>query len=169
VLRTDQDLSAGQVMRIRVEPADDVDAMIVVAMSPATAEQWVSWARANLPDVFSESQTDDEIHDFFFSAGSDVWNSGDGHDAVAGMDVLTIDTAYEGEVEAMYLPVVADGSYRVIVGSYGGDGDARAIVQVWDDTVDPVADAEAIYWQEDFDDEFFTETAFYDDSAPYTP
>jgi len=163
------DLEAGDVMRVRVEPSGDVDAMIVVAMDDSVADAWVEWARTNLPDVFDSSQTAEDVHNFFFTPGEEIWDSGAAGAAVEGMQAFVIDSGYEGEIDAMFLPVVTAGTYTVVVGSLSGDGTARTIVQVWDEQVDPVADAEQIYWQEPFDDEFFTETAFYEDSEPYTP
>lgn len=162
------DLTAGQVVRVRMEPSAEIDAMVIVAIDSATADSWGAWGAANL-GVYA-GMTPAAVRDALVSPGEDAWTEGAAGDAVRGKWVLLgFDANWLGEYEAGFLPAMATGRYTVVLGAYEGSGTARAVLQVWDGTLDPVADAEQVFALEPFDDPFFTEPAFYDATTPYQP
>lgn len=162
------DLTAGQAVRVRMEPSAEVDAMVIVAIDSTTADGWGAWGAANLSVYVGMTPT--EVRDALVSPGEEAWTVGAAGDAVRGKWLLLgFDANWTGEYEAGFLPAMVTGRYTIVMGSYEGAGTARAVLQVWDGLLDPVADAEQVYALEPFDDPFFSEPAFYEDAAPYQP
>jgi hypothetical protein len=173
-LSIDVTLQQGQAFRFRVEPGPDLDSELFLAVDAGTAldiatEIFPAY-QAVEEDLMSNPQ---ELADLLFESGTEAFRPGPVQDTFADSSVISMnDPGFEGEPDADFFVALASGTYTVVAQSYGGDGPARLIVEVWDDTVDVAqlvalmetdADAffDAIPW--------FQDPVFFEDETPYQP
>jgi hypothetical protein len=167
-------LRQGQAFRFRVEPGPDLDSELFIAVDESTAMDIAGViypAYQAIDEDFVASP--EELADLLFESGTDAFRPGAVQTAFADSSVISMnDPGFEGEPDADFFVALASGTYTVVTQSYGGDGPARFMLEVWDDTVDmdqllasleadPDAFFELIPW--------FNEPAFFEDEAPYTP
>jgi hypothetical protein len=173
-LSLDVTLDQGQAFRFRVEPGPELDSELFIAVDESTAVDiatvFYNAAETSAADMASDAE---EFADLLFTPGSDMFRPGAVQTSFADSSVISMrDPGYEGEPDADFFVALASGTYTVVTQSYGGDGSARFMVEVWDDTVDmdqflalleinPDTYFDTIPW--------FNEPAFFEDEAPYTP
>jgi hypothetical protein len=169
VVEASMQLQEGQMLRVRVEPTDDLDTDPVIAVDDQLADDYATTVLEHFPDLFASGATVSDVRDQIFADGSDHFDSGDGVEALRDTWVYGFDYGSSGSPDADWFIVAADGTYQLVVGSYSGDGDVRVIIEVWDETVDFASQADELFEGDLLSDEFFTEAAFYEDDAPYEP
>jgi hypothetical protein len=167
-------LNEGQAFRFRVEPGPDLDSELFIAVDESTA---VDIATVIYPaygaDAAEAASDAEEFADLLFTPGSEAFRPGAVQTSFADSSVISMqDPGYEGEPDADFFVALASGTFTVVAQSYGGDGSARFMVEVWDNMVDmdqllasletdPDAFFDTIPW--------LSEPAFFEDEAPYTP
>ena len=167
-------LDQGQAFRFRVEPDPDLDSELFIAVDESTAFDIATVLYPAYGEDVAEVASDaEEFADLLFTPGSEAFRPGAIQTSFADSSVISMqDPGFEGEPDADVFVALASGTFTVVAQSYGGDGSARFMVEVWDDMVDmdqllasletdPDAFFETIPW--------FNEPAFFEDEAPYTP
>ena len=159
-------LDAGDVVRLRVEPAGRLDTRIVVLVAEPTAR---AMARA-LARGSSTSGGDapDAIFDRVFSDARSVLTGGDAATQFADLIAFRqIDTGGAGRPDAEYLTVLVDADLTVVVESKGHQlaGAARLVTERYAESFDPATDDPTTFYA----GSFFTEDAFYRTPGAYAP
>lgn len=162
-------LKEGQMVRMRVEPSEDLDTDPVIALDDQLADEYSANVLEHFPDLFESDATIDDVRDQIFADGSDHFDSGDAVELLQDTWVYGFDYGSSGSPDADWFIVAADGTYQIVVGSYSGDGDVRLIVEVWDETIDFATQADELFEGDLLAGEFFTEAAFFEDDTPYQP
>lgn len=160
-------LKAGEVVRIRLEPARRLDVAATVLVDEKAARAAADLVASDLPDIFSEDDPD-KVYDDAFTDAASVITDGDAEGKFDGQLLYeSIDHGSKGDTEADFLVAFADATYTIVVTSSASEshGDVRIVLEKYDKVFDPKHDDLTAF----LDGRFFSDSDFFSDSGPFTP
>jgi hypothetical protein len=160
-------MKAGQVVRIRVEPAGNLDTRSGVLLTRDDVTDEVSAGIEFYSPFFSDSDFDEALTDFFSDA-RDLFSDGLEGDLRRGYGYILGDDGTEGEPDTGGIIALADSTYVLVIGSDDEDENGEVVVYVERYDGDEITDFDDLTDLAS-DDPFFTDTEFYTDTDPYRP
>lgn len=163
-------LKAGEAIRVRLEPDDDIDTKVLVLVDNDLAEAWASglFDVAEGEDGFFSDV--DEVADVLFTDADDLVTDTDLGDLEDLISIASVDTGFEGDPDADFVPAFADGTYVLLPLAFneGDESEYRLIVEKFDGTFDvddDFSDIDEFFSEEDF----FTDEEFFSDDGSFDP
>ncbi len=159
-------LSAGDIVRVRLEPSRRLDTVGVVLVDRDLADTTSEILAEDFADVFTDDV--DAVYDDLFTDAEDLFSDGDAEGEFDDLVVYsTIDTSFEGDPDADLIVAFEAGTYTLVIQSVenSSNGRVRLIVEKSDEPFDNERDD----LSEIYDTRFGSEDSFFTDDDEYTP